>query len=151
MIHNYIHVTNYILGTVKSMKRNSKNLSVILALFLLTSSTNATSIANASAVGKVVGQVLLSPTCPVEKFPPEPGCAPKPYRATIKVLRPIASTPYKKITTSALGKFTISLPPGGYILRISSSKNFPDCNDVSIKVIDQRTVKVKISCDTGIR
>ena len=122
-----------------------------LVFSLATISGDGASLANVSVKGTVVGQVLLGPICPVERIPPDPACSPKPYRATIAILRATAVTPYKKIVTSALGKFAISLPPGDYILRISSSTQFPRCGDETIKVIARRTLRVKMDCDTGIR
>ncbi|HSD12348.1 MAG TPA: Gmad2 immunoglobulin-like domain-containing protein, partial [Patescibacteria group bacterium] len=33
----------------------------------------------------VRGTVTIGPTCPVERIPPEPGCAPKPYATTLRI------------------------------------------------------------------
>src|SRR5437764_398930 len=35
----------------------------------------------------VNGQVLLGPTCPVERIPPDPQCAPKPYSTLVTIFR----------------------------------------------------------------
>src|ERR1035437_9718286 len=35
----------------------------------------------------ISGTVLLGPTCPVERIPPDPQCAPKPYSTSINILK----------------------------------------------------------------
>lgn len=101
--------------------------------------------------GTVHGQVLLGPTCPVERIPPDPACAPKPYRTTINVLRAPSIASYKKVTTDNLGRFTISLAPGVYILRARGASIYPRCIDLKIKVVAKKSQIAEINCDTGIR
>lgn len=104
-----------------------------------------------SPKGTIHGQVLLGPICPVERIPPDPACAPKPYKTTINVLRTPTGAPYKKVATDALGRFTISLAPGKYILRATSRSIYPRCTDKAIKVLAKKSLTIKIDCDTGIR
>jgi hypothetical protein len=95
--------------------------------------------------GTVHGQVLLGPTCPVERIPP------KPYKTMIKILRTATGASYKKVVTDASGRFTISLAPGTYILRAKGASIYPRCTDLKIIVIAKKSQIVKIDCDTGIR
>jgi hypothetical protein len=101
--------------------------------------------------GTVHGQVLLGPTCPVERIPPDPACAPKPYKTMIKILRTATGASYKKVVTDASGRFTISLAPATYILRAKGASIYPRCTDLKIIVIAKKSQIVKIDCDTGIR
>lgn len=101
--------------------------------------------------GTVHGQVLLGPTCPVERIPPDPACAPKPYKTTIIVLRAPSIASYKKVATDNLGRFTISLSPGMYTLRATGRSIYPRCTDKTIKVLAKKSLNIKIDCDTGIR
>jgi hypothetical protein len=87
----------------------------------------------------------------VERIPPDPACAPRPYKTTITVLRTPTGASYKKIATDASGRFTISLAPGAYILRARGASIYPRCTDLKIKVIAKKSQIAKINCDTGIR
>ena len=112
-------------------------------------------IASASSTtgyGKVHGQVLLGPTCPVERIPPDPACAPKPYKTKIQIFAAkISLHPYKIVVTDAAGKFNFSIKPGSYVLRSKGGSFYPRCADLRIKVSARKTLNVKMTCDTGIR
>ena len=101
--------------------------------------------------GIVRGQVLLGPICPVERIPPDPACAPKPYQTRIEIYHGASKIPYKSIATDSSGRFTLSLISGSYVLRATGGAVYPRCTDLSIRVIAGRTVKVIVNCDTGIR
>lgn len=49
--------------------------------------------------GKVSGKILLGPTCPVMKNPPDPACADKPYETSIQIFDTNSpqAAPYKII------------------------------------------------------
>lgn len=97
------------------------------------------------------GQVMLGPTCPVERIPPDPNCADKPYQTRVAIFR--ASDPVHAIlftNTDAGGTFSASLPPGDYTLGAGQS-NLPRCDRPQVTVGPNAFVSVTISCDTGIR
>ncbi|HUW88688.1 MAG TPA: hypothetical protein VMW30_10015 [Candidatus Paceibacterota bacterium] len=102
-------------------------------------------------MGIVHVQVLLSPTCPVERNPPDPACAPKPYETKITILDAQTNSPYKNYETDSSGKITFSIDPGKYVLRAKSTTPFPYCTDLKIVVTTNKTQSVVINCDTGIR
>lgn len=104
-----------------------------------------------SLKGNVHGQVLLGPTCPVERVPPDPACAPKPYETTVEVLISPTGNPYKTVTTNSSGEFSFSLDPGAYVLRAKSGAVYPRCTDTPIKVSAGTSQNVILNCDTGIR
>ena len=104
-----------------------------------------------SLTGIVHGQVLLGPTCPVERIPPDPACAPRPYKTTINIFRSLVGTVYKKVATDAAGHFTVVLAPGIYILRARRGSVYPRCGDRRIQVLAKKSQNIKINCDTGIR
>ena len=101
--------------------------------------------------GIVRGQVLLGPICPVERIPPDPACAPKPYQTKIDIFYGASKIAYKSIATDSSGSFTLSLISGSYVLRAAGGPVYPRCTDLSIQVIAGRTEKVIVNCDTGIR
>ena len=106
-----------------------------------------------SAKGIVHGQVLLGPTCPVERNPPDPNCAPRPYQTSIRVQPVSPSSPYMTITTDASGTFTVSIDPGTYTLQPQSQNNsvYPRCTATEVTVVAGQTQNVNLDCDTGIR
>src|SRR3989344_3164978 len=101
----------------------------------------------------VRGQVLLGPTCPVMKDPPDPQCADKPYATTIQVIRvgsPV-STPFATVATDTQGNYSVSSPPGAYALHPTSGKVFPRCETKEVTVTPSEVLVVNLLCDTGIR
>lgn len=141
---------------MKSNKNFLRNVAIVLSVTAMSISFNTVNSAaslrhSTSLKGTVHGQVLLGPTCPVERIPPDPACAPKPYKTTINIYRSVTKPPYKKVATDASGRFTISLAPGTYILRAKGASIYPRCTDLKIIVIAKKSQIVKIDCDTGIR
>ena len=104
--------------------------------------------------GSVHGQVLLGPTCPVEHIPPDPACAPKPYKTSIDVWSALTGSPYKRVFTNDSGAFNLSLVPGPYALQVTPATNgslYPRCTEAKFSVVAKKTIKVTVNCDTGIR
>lgn len=99
----------------------------------------------------VQGMVSLGPTCPVERVPPDPACANKPYAAAIIVYRTGAQSAFVMGNSDASGRFKFSLPPGSYTLEATSGKVFPRCGSVNVSVPATGYASTTISCDTGIR
>jgi hypothetical protein len=110
------------------------------------------SSSSTTGYGKVHGQVLLGPTCPVERIPPDPGCAPKPYKTKIQIFAAkVSAHPFKTVVTDASGKFYFSIKPGSYVLHARGESFYPRCADLRIKVLTGKTLNLKMTCDTGIR
>ncbi|MFA5942492.1 MAG: hypothetical protein WC798_02355 [Candidatus Paceibacterota bacterium] len=99
----------------------------------------------------VRGTVSLGPTCPVERIPPDPACADKPYATAIAVYRTGLKTPFVLGNSDASGAFKISLPPGAYTLSATGGATLPRCNPVEFVVAPGAYTVASISCDTGIR
>lgn len=100
----------------------------------------------------VKGKVMLGPTCPVMKNPPDPQCADKPYQTSISVS--LASSPARVFATTNSktdGTFEISLPPGDYVLSAKGGTTLPRCSQATATVKSVGYVVADISCDTGIR
>ncbi len=103
--------------------------------------------------GTISGTVTTSPTCPVERIPPEPNCAPKPYATAIKIRAEGAVAVIKTIQSNSSGAFSASLPIGSYELEAVTPNNaiFPRCEKTIVAVKADKTTTANISCDTGIR
>lgn len=99
----------------------------------------------------VRGSVTLSPTCPVERMPPDPACAPKPYATAITVFRAGSKTPYMLGNSNEKGAFEFSLAPGEYTLVAKGGQVLPRCSEVFVTVEPNTYASTEISCDTGIR
>ncbi|HEY4489945.1 MAG TPA: hypothetical protein VJC12_01665 [Candidatus Paceibacterota bacterium] len=93
-------------------------------------------------------EVLLGPTCPVERIPPDPNCAPKPYLTSVDVYSDanlVTSRP-----TDGKGKVTFYLSYGAYKFIPRSGNPYPLCKEESFE-ISGPTQNITLSCDTGIR
>jgi hypothetical protein len=99
----------------------------------------------------ISGTVTLSPTCPVERIPPDPGCAPRGYATSINILKSGSSAIIKIIQSNDSGAFSVDLASGSYILQAQGGKVLPRCGDISVVVKSNQYTKTEISCDTGIR
>ena len=99
----------------------------------------------------IAGTVMLGPTCPVMRNPPDPACADKPYQTMVVIFR--ASDPVHAFTftqSDTAGNFAVSLPPGEYRVGAGES-SLPRCAQVPATVEAAGYTEVRISCDTGIR
>jgi hypothetical protein len=98
------------------------------------------------------GRVTVSPTCPVERNPPDPNCAPHPYVTDVTAYDTPAGTTIAATTkTTSNGTFVLDLMPGNYIIRATSGQVYPRCNDVSLTLTPNSSSTLAISCDSGIR
>lgn len=130
-----------------------KTLSNYLIHFTVTNFLpNATKVRTGN--GSVLGQVLLSPVCPVEQNPPNPACAPKPYKTSLNLWSTWTGSAYKSVAANSLGVFNLSLAPGPYVIQVQKNANgsaYPRCSETSFSVVAKKNVKIIVNCDTGIR
>lgn len=112
-----------------------------------------TNINNPPLQSGITGMILLGPTCPVERIPPDPSCADKPYQATLAVTTPDGSTVLQTFSSDANGKFSVMLQPGEYAIQSPLATRFyPRCSSRgTIQVAPNSFTETTIYCDTGIR
>src|SRR3954466_7421008 len=60
------------------------------------------------------GGVVASPTCPVERDPPDPQCAPRGFAARVRIYRLSNQHTVAVIRTRDDGRFSAPLRPGRY-------------------------------------
>jgi signal transduction histidine kinase len=65
----------------------------------------------------ISGRILAGPTCPVERVPPAPGCAPRPLVATLRIARVGSSAGSRSVRSRSDGRFRVSLAPGLYTVK----------------------------------
>jgi hypothetical protein len=99
----------------------------------------------------ITGTVTLGPTCPVERIPPDPNCAPKFYSTSINIMKTTSTVIVKTVQSDSKGVFYVDLAPGAYVLQAKGGNMLPRCGDVSAEVRSNQYTIANISCDTGIR
>jgi hypothetical protein len=96
--------------------------------------------------------VVAGPTCPVERYPPDPNCKPKPVDAQVR----ITTRDGKAVATMRTGKdgrASKRLRAGSYRASASNANPgiMPACKPVNFVVRRGRYTRITINCDTGIR
>lgn len=97
------------------------------------------------------GTVLISPTCPVERIPTLPECAPKPYITEVTAFDETSFEVVASTKTSQAGNFEFNLLPGSYTIRAKSGQIYPRCEEKAVRLLEKSTSSLTISCDSGIR
>lgn len=115
----------------------------ILSTFKFTNSVKS------SGTG-ISGKVLLGPSCPVQKDPPDEQCNDKPYQATIVVNDAGGLRKITEFKSNANGEFRVSLPPGQYLLESPSSLP-PTLSPQRITVTEGKYLEIILTFDSGIR
>ncbi len=101
----------------------------------------------------ITGTVLLGPTCPVVKDPPDEVCADKPFETSLAVTTADGARVIAEVRSDARGAFVVNVPPGEYAIRSAAAANIlPYCGSgETIRVPVQGFVEATVRCDTGIR
>ncbi|HEY4505987.1 MAG TPA: hypothetical protein VJJ24_00835 [Candidatus Paceibacterota bacterium] len=104
----------------------------------------------------ITGIVMLGPTCPVMRDPPDPQCADRPYSARLHVtnagMEPAFSSFLVEFTSDSNGRFNVSLPPGSYEIRSAVAANvLPYCSSDIVTVGPNTYTQTTVYCDSGIR
>lgn len=99
----------------------------------------------------VKGTITLSPTCPVERIPPDPNCAPKPYQTAIQVFLADGTELVKTLQSQSDGSFSLVIPFGNYTIFAGAGKMLPSCAPITLSVKTANPSPINIICDTGIR
>jgi len=101
----------------------------------------------------ITGIALLGPMCPVEKIPPDPKCADRPYKTDLVATSPGGTQIFQQFSSDINGKFSVDLPPGDYIIEsVPDGKIFSHCQSQgAIAVEKNKYTNITLHCDTGIR
>jgi hypothetical protein len=101
----------------------------------------------------IAGRVVAGPTCPVERLPPDPACAPRPLAAALRIM--LRGGHWSTTVRSGSdGKFRVRLAPATYVVRPlqSPTSALPRPGPpVIVRVTPHRFTSVTITYDTGIR
>ncbi|MGZ3587549.1 MAG: hypothetical protein ACXVAE_00605 [Candidatus Limnocylindrales bacterium] len=101
----------------------------------------------------IAGRVLAGPTCPVERIPPDPACAPRGLIGAIIVITDAHGVEVARVTSTADATYAANLPPGDYILKPQPfSGLMGTARAQAVEVVDGLPgPTVDLTYDTGIR
>lgn len=139
-------------STVSSARR----VVLVLAAAALTAcgSADGRSTAAGGAGSGIAGRVVVGPTCPVERVPPDPRCAPRPLAATLRIRRAGTSGHAMTVRTASNGRFRVALAPGTYVISGQAHSGSPlprPPGPFHVSVRTGRYTAVTITYDSGIR
>jgi hypothetical protein len=99
------------------------------------------------------GLVFIGPVCPVERIPPDPGCAPRPYVATIWLRSAATSRVVRSVRSTSTGRFSATLAPGQYVVEPRPGQGIarPLRSRRTVRVYPNRFTAIRIDYDSGIR
>ena len=95
---------------------------------------------------------VAGPVCPVEKFPPDPVCAPKPVANATVSITDANGGDQGTFLTDTTGQAVIGLAPGSYTVTAQGAAGFmngPEPQQVTVE--DGQVTEVTLTYDTGIR
>jgi hypothetical protein len=102
----------------------------------------------------IQGRVVEGPTCPVERYPPDPRCAPRPLAATLRIHRAGDTSRVRVVRSGQNGYFKLRLAAGTYVVRpqrIHGSEFPRPPAPFKVRVSHGRFTHLQIEYDTGIR
>lgn len=104
----------------------------------------------AEGLGKISGTILLGPTCPVMKDPPDQKCADKPIFGEFIVKDIAGVNEIARFSTQQDGSFFVSLPAGEYSIESETPLGL-GIQTYRIEVRAGEKSEYTITFDTGIR
>jgi hypothetical protein len=99
------------------------------------------------------GLVFIGPVCPVERIPPDPDCAPRPYVATIWFRSAASNRIVRTVRSASTGRFSAALVPGQYVVEPRPGQGIarPVRPRRTVRVYPHRFTAIRIDYDSGIR
>jgi len=97
----------------------------------------------------IEGNVLLGPTCPVQRV--DSPCPDRPYVATIDVVDATSGATAATVTSGDDGRFRVLVPAGTYRLVPRNTGTLPHGTEVSVTVVEGLLSEAQVNYDSGIR
>jgi len=106
--------------------------------------------------GFLEGTISIGPICPVERYPPDPGCLPTGETYKAYPVRVYTSNGKREITLlspSLDGKYRAELAPGKYLVILDNPQNRIGSSNlpVEVTIFSGSYTSLDINIDTGIR
>ena len=134
-----------------STNRRPWSFIAVLILTLAACSTGVPAPSVAPGTGLAITAVA-GPTCPVEKIPPDPACAPRPVAGATVIVQDGQGKNVATVVLDAGGAAVVALPAGNYVVQpqpVAGLMGTAASTDVT--VVDGTLTPVVLSYDTGIR
>lgn len=96
------------------------------------------------------GTATLGPTCPVERIPPDPMCADKPYAALLNFSTQNGIL-VKQLQVQSNGSFEVVLSAGVYVISQAQGKIYPRLSPQTVTVKLGQFTSIHLQFDSGIR
>jgi hypothetical protein len=131
-----------------------RRVALLLLVTLVGGCAPVASPSGSGAVGTVVsGTVTAGPTCPVQRFPPDPGCADRALAGVVLLVEDAAGAEVARVTSDADGSFAVRLAPGAYLLVPPRQRGLLGTpSPLAFRVeAGESPAPLEISYDTGIR
>jgi hypothetical protein len=108
---------------------------------------------SATTSSGIRGLVFIGPVCPVERDPPDPDCAPRPYVATIWFRSAATNGVVRSVRSAPTGRFRATLPAGLYVVEPRPGRGIahPLRPRRTVRVYPRRFTAIRIDYDSGIR
>ena len=127
---------------------------LLVCLALVTSAVACGSASAQPHHSGIAGRVLAGPTCPVERVPPDPQCAPRPLAARVRIVRTGHPGSRWVVGSGSDGRFRVALAPGRYTVTPLARRGSPFPRPGPPQTVTVRTgryTRVTVTYDTGIR
>ena len=102
----------------------------------------------------IIGTATAGPVCPVERFPPDPACAPRPVAGATITVHGAGGQVIATITTGTDGSYRVAVPTGSVQVvaaPVAGVMRAPAPIAVVVPAGSSAWVRVDLSYDTGIR
>jgi hypothetical protein len=100
----------------------------------------------------ILGRASAGPTCPVERAPPDPSCAPHPVQGAVIVVRDASGAAVDRTVTNAAGTYFSAVGAGTYTVEPQSVDGIMGTPPPQhVVVVAGQRATVDFAYDTGIR
>jgi hypothetical protein len=102
----------------------------------------------------IIGTATAGPVCPVERYPPDPACAPRPVAGATITVHGAGGQVIATTTTGTDGSYRVAVPTGSVQVvaaPVAGLMRAPAPIDVVAPAGSSAWVRVDLSYDTGIR
>ena len=125
-----------------------------LLIVLAVSLAGCAQAVSSSLRSGIAGRVVEGPVCPVERVPPDPRCAPRPLKATLRIRALGGSGATTVVHSGSDGRFSVALPRGSYRVTAEPVGHSPFPRPPApdqVRVSAGHVTHVTVTYDTGIR
>jgi hypothetical protein len=107
--------------------------------------------ASTSTTTGIRGKATAGPVCPVERIPPESGCAPRPVVGAVIVISSASGKEVARATTASDGGYHVSLPAGTYTVTPEGTAGMMRAPGPQSVTVGDGMATLDLAYDTGIR